>query len=406
MKNISQIIKSNLMNMKRNTLKIYLFFFVFSISCNADGSNNELYQESTKEIKVNKNNEIDNSRRNAITNAIELVGDAIVGINVTEVKNVLVNPDPWARFFGFRGYVEQYEVQGLGSGFLISSDGYILTNNHVAGNAEKIVVTLTGGDRYDAQIIGADPLTDIALLKIDAEKELPYIKMADSDNLIIGEWAIAMGNPFGLFDVNANPTVTVGVISNKGMNFIEKHQNADVIYRDMIQTDAAISSGNSGGPLINAEGKVIGMNTMIFSTSQSRAGSGSIGIGFAIPINRVKKIIDKFNDSKIIDRDFYLGIEIKEIDSRISEYFGLGNMRGVVIFAMRNDSPALEAGLEPGDIILEIDGHRILRGEDYKIIVNDAFVGQTLKFLILRDNVKKEIKLTLKRSNQKKYKRR
>jgi serine protease Do len=406
MKIISQIIKSNLMNMKRNTLNIYLFLFIFSISCNADGSNNELYQESTKEIKVNKNNEINNSRRNAITNAIDLVGDAVVGINVTEVKNVLVNPDPWARFFGFRGYVEQYEVQGLGSGFLISSDGYILTNNHVAGNAEKIVITLTGGERYDAQIIGADPLTDIALLKIDAEKELPYIKMADSDNLIIGEWAIAMGNPFGLFDVNANPTVTVGVISNKGMNFIEKHQNADVIYRDMIQTDAAISSGNSGGPLINAEGKVIGMNTMIFSTSQSRAGSGSIGIGFAIPINRVKKIIDKFNDSKIIDRDFYLGIEIKEIDSRISEYFGLGNMRGVVIFAMRNDSPALEAGLEPGDIILEIDGHRILRGEDYKIIVNDAFVGQTLNFLILRDNNKKEIKLTLKRSNQKRYKRR
>lgn len=353
-------------------------------------------------------NSISESRKNAITKAIEKASPAVVGINVTEVRKVVYrNPyggSLFERFFGLRrNRVREYEVKGLGTGFLISSDGYIVTNNHVAGNAEEIVVTMSGGKRYDAEIIGTDPATDIALLKINSEDEFPYLKFANSDEIVIGEWSIALGNPFGLFDINAKPTVTVGVISNKGLNLFHEYENTQTVYKDMIQTDAAISSGNSGGPLVNSDGDLIGMNTMIYSTSQSRSGSGSIGIGFSIPSNRITRIVTLLKDYKEINRNIDIGIDIREINERIINYLGIPDVRGVVIYSTMNRGLASLSGLEPGDVILKINDRAILREEDYYMEVFDSMVGDVLEFEILRGDEEKTVKLHLE--EPKKYRR-
>lgn len=340
--------------------------------------------------------DISSSRRNAITKAVELCSPAIVGITVTEVVQVQSDPfgspfnDPFfQQFFGGRSpFTQQYEVQGLGSGYLISSDGYILTNHHVAGNASKVIITMTNGKKYNAEIIGADLTSDVALLKIAGE-DFPHLKLGNSEDVIIGEWAIAFGNPFGLFDNNAKPTVTVGVVSNIGVNF----QQEGRIYKNMIQTDAAISSGNSGGPLVNATGEVIGMNTVIFSTAQNSRGAGSIGIGFAIPINRVKEILEVLKRDKSINRNFYMGMDVRTINKQISNYLRLNRSEGAVVFGIDRNSISEEAGIEPGDIILEINGSKIKNVDDYTMIINDGFVGQKLKFLLLRDD--KEISKTV-----------
>ena len=271
------------------------------------------------------------------------------------------------------------EVRSLGSGFLISSDGYIVTNDHVAGNASKVVVTLTNGEKYNAEIIGSDPVSDVALLKIKG-KNLPFLTFANSDEVIVGEWSIAFGNPFGLFDINARPTVTVGVVSNVGVSFSQENR----IYKNMIQTDAAISSGNSGGPLLNASGEVIGVNTVIYSTSQSSQGAGSIGIGFAVPINRVKNIAEQLKEHGKIDRDFNPGLIVQQIDDNIAKYFKLDKTDGVVVIEVKSGSSAEKSGIEPGDIILKVDNTLIHKDDDLVIAINDGVVGQTLKIEILR----------------------
>ena len=256
----------------------------------------------TPDTRDSINDQISNSRRNAITRTVAQVSPAVVGINVTEVRQYRQwspwGDDPFFRqFFGDRVYTQK--VQGLGSGFIISPDGYILTNDHVAGNAKEITITLTNGSKHNSTLVGTDQVSDVALLKID-EKNLPYIKLGNSDDVITGEWAIALGNPFGLFDISDKPTVTVGVVSATGINL--KAQEGRV-YKEMIQTDAAINSGNSGGPLVNSLGEVIGVNSVIYTPNQ-----GNIGLGFAIPINRVKKVVAELKRSGKIDREWYTGL--------------------------------------------------------------------------------------------------
>lgn len=404
--------------MKNKVFYVLLFVLNFTFfSCKANEDTkiiNETRSVETVDLSLNNssaensndlnaiNDEISNTRKNALTNAIEKCSPAIVGINVTEVRQVAYREqlfdDPFFRhFFGNRygrTRTREYEVQGLGSGYIISPDGYILTNHHVAGNASKIIVTMTDGNEYEAEIIGSDMVTDVALLKIDGEN-LPYVKLGNSDNVIVGEWAIAFGNPFGLFDMNAKPTVTVGVVSNTGISFINQDKPFDRVYKDMIQTDAAISSGNSGGPLINADGEVIGMNTVIFSTAQSRQGAGSIGIGFSIPINRVKKVVEQLKKHQKIDRNFYIGMGIRELDEKLSNYLDLDIKKGVVVFELNRKAPAENQGFELGDVILEINGNKILREEDYYINVLDAHTGDTLEFKVLRDGKEKYLKLKL-----------
>ena len=347
----------------------------------------------TPDTRDSINDQISNSRRNAITRTVAQVSPAVVGINVTEVRQYRQwspwGDDPFFRqFFGDRVYTQK--VQGLGSGFIISPDGYILTNDHVAGNAKEITVTLTNGSKYNATLVGTDQVSDVALLKID-EKNLPYIKLGNSDDVITGEWAIALGNPFGLFDISDKPTVTVGVVSATGINL--KAQEGRV-YKEMIQTDAAINSGNSGGPLVNSLGEVIGVNSVIYTPNQ-----GNIGLGFAIPINRVKKVVAELKRSGKIDREWYTGLEIQTVDARVARYFGLDKAEGVIVSDVKKGSPADRAGFRVGDIIIEANGEKVDDEESLSAIVDDLRVGDVVRMKVMRDRKSIDLRLKLEKNS-------
>jgi serine protease Do len=340
------------------------------------------------------NDEISNSRRNIITETVEDVSPAVAGINVIEIKQYR-DPfgsffdDPFFRqFFGDRG-TRSREVKELGSGYIMSSDGYIVTNDHVAGQATEIKVTLTNGNTYDAELIGSDPVSDIALLKIDGQN-LPYIEFGNSDNIIIGEWVIALGNPFGLFEINDQPTVTVGVVSATGMNLEPINER---YYMNMIQTDAAINGGNSGGPLVNSMGEVIGMNTLIFTAGTQ----GNIGLGFAIPINKVKQIVDVLKVKGKIDRDFEIGMRIQSIDESIAKYYDLQRTRGVIITKVYPGTPADKAGLQVGDIILKIEDFQIINDNTIFGVFYEFRTGQEIDLHIVRDDKEINKKMILER---------
>lgn len=342
-----------------------------------------------------KTSEISDTRQNAITRAVQKVSPAIVGINVEEVREYrdpfsMFENDPFFRqFFGNRPPQKQV-VKGLGSGFIISSDGYILTNDHVAGNATKISVTLTSGETVEARLIGSDKNSDVALLKIE-KSGLDYARFGNSDDVIIGEWVIALGNPFGLFEINDKPTVTVGVISATDMKV---NADGNRVYKDMLQTDASINTGNSGGPLVNADGDVIGMNTIIYTGGQFS--SGSIGVGFAISINRVKKIMEEIKEKGKIERTFIVGFRIQAVDERIAKYLGLEKPVGVVVTDILNNGLAYNAGLRAEDVIIEANGEKIGNEQDLIFVINDLEDGDILKLKILRDKSEKEISFELK----------
>ncbi|NWG28641.1 MAG: trypsin-like peptidase domain-containing protein [Ignavibacteriaceae bacterium] len=343
--------------------------------------------------KEKLNDDITSSRKNIITETVKNVSPAIVGINVIEIREYK-DPffsffdDPFfQRFFGNRGTYSQ-EVKGLGSGYIISPDGYIVTNDHVAGNATKITITLTDGRQFDAKLIGTDSASDICLLKIEGD-DLPFVKLGNSDDVIIGEWVIALGNPFGLFELNDKPTVTVGVISATGMN-LDAINNR--YYLNMIQTDASINGGNSGGPLVNGEGEVIGMNTLIFTAGNN---TGNIGLGFAIPINKVKRIVEELKEKGSIDRNFEIGMRIQTIDEGIAKYYHLKSAKGVIVTKVYPNTPAERGGIEVGDIIIEVEGYKINNENTIFSVFYEFRTGQTITLKIIRDEkeLTKQMKL-------------
>jgi len=340
--------------------------------------------------------EISQSRQNAITRAVARISPAVVGINVTQIRRYrersLFEDDPfWGWFYRPREY--QQRVKGLGSGFLISPNGYILTNDHVIHQATEIVVTLTNGKQYQAQLIGEDYTRDVALLKIDGDN-FPYIPLGDSDDVIIGEWVIAFGNPFGLFDVNTQPTVTVGVISSTKMNF--GGEGYERTYGNMIQTDAAINSGNSGGPLINSEGKCIGINTFIISGSTGKG--TSIGLGFAIPVNSVKKLLpDLKNQLARSGGSFTTGLEVDNISWLVATMLGISADDGVIVSKVEQNSPSEKAGLSIGDVIVAIDGKRVRSTADVQGIIDSIDLSRTskLELTIFRNGKLYKVQLKL-----------
>ncbi|MCK9211436.1 MAG: trypsin-like peptidase domain-containing protein [Ignavibacteriaceae bacterium] len=350
-------------------------------------------------LKENANNDVTNSRKNIITETVAKVSPAVVGINVTEIRqyqNLFSNPffddSFFKQFFGDQ--TTKQKVKSLGSGILVSPDGYIVTNDHVAGNASEIVVTLTNGKQYNAKTVGSDPVSDICLLKIesspqDKDEKFPFIPFGNSDEAIIGEWVIALGNPFGLFEINDKPTVTVGVISAMGMN-LDPIQNR--YYLNMLQTDAAINGGNSGGPLVNSIGEVIGMNTIIYTAGGN---SGSIGLGFAIPINKVKRIVDELKTKGKIERDFYPGFAIQNIDETIAHYFKLESTRGVIVTQVEKNSPAGRAGFKPGDVITQINEYKINNQQNLIGVLQEFRTNQKIDVKIIRDNTNETINMKL-----------
>lgn len=362
----------------------------------------------------NANNEVTNSRKNILTETVAKVSPAVVGINVTEIRqyqtlfsNPFFDDSFFRQFFGDQR--TNQKVKSLGSGILISSDGYILTNDHVAGNASEIVVTLTNGKHYNAKTVGSDPVSDICLLKIEPAssrklsgsfsegsfggqgkgENFPFIPFGNSDEVIIGEWVIALGNPFGLFEINDRPTVTVGVISATGMN-LDPVQNR--YYLNMLQTDAAINGGNSGGPLVNSIGEVIGMNTIIYTAGGN---SGSIGLGFAIPINKVKRIVDELKTKGKIERDFYPGFAVQNIDETIARYFKLETTRGVIVTQVEKNSSAGRAGFKPGDVILQINEFKINNQQNLIGVLQEFRTNQKITVKIIRDNTEETISMKL-----------
>jgi len=340
------------------------------------------------------NNNITETRETAITRAVKKISPAIVGINVEEVREVqdpfsMFDNDPFFRqFFGNRPPQKQV-VRGLGSGYIISADGYILSNDHVVGNATKISVTMTNGEKVEAKLIGTDRNSDVALLKINKDN-LEYARFGNSDDVIIGEWVIALGNPFGLFDINDKPSVTVGVISATNMKV---NADGNRVYKEMLQTDASINSGNSGGPLVNADGDVIGMNTIIFTGGNYS--TGSIGVGFAIAINRVKKIMEEIKSNGKIERNFNVGFRIQAIDERIAKYLKLDKIQGVVVTEVQKGSLSDDAGLKPEDVIIIANGEKINSEQDLLFIINDMRLGETLTMKIIRNGSEKEIEFKL-----------
>ncbi len=355
------------------------------------------YSLTAYQQKDQNNSDITNSRNNIITKTVKKVSPAVVGINVTEIRQYR---DPFGSFFDdpffkqfFNNRSYSQKVKGLGSGFIISPDGYIVTNDHVAGNATEITVTMTNGKHYKASVVGSDPVTDICLLKVDAS-DLPYEVLGNSEDVMIGEWVIALGNPFGLFEINDKPTVTVGVISSTGMN-LEPINNR--YYVNMLQTDAAINGGNSGGPLVNSEGEVIGMNTLIFTGGNGS--QGSIGLGFAIPIDKIKRIISELKKNGKIDRDFDPGMRIQTIDEQIANYYHLDETRGVIVTQVLPDSPAKKAGIEVGDIITQVESYRINDDQTIIGVFQEFRKGQTITLHIIRDN--KPMTVQMKLENKK-----
>ena len=338
------------------------------------------------------------SRQTAITRAVEVATPAIVSINVLAVERVRVR-DPWADFFA-DPYFEQFfgnrrsrvierQVQNVGSGFVISPDGYIVTNDHVAGGAARVTVSFPDGKTLDAQLIGSDKFSDLALLKVEPEAPLPYLAFAEAARPLVGEWVIALGNPFGLFEA-AEPTVTVGVVSAIGRDLSVSRDGR--IYRDMIQTDAAINRGNSGGPLLNAVGEVIGVNTAIYSQS-----GGSVGIGFAVPAPKVQQIIDELRTSGAVDRSYYTGLRGMDVTDRIARALDLPEQRGVLLRDVDPGSPAEAAGLLPYDVIVSLEDEPIDDLSDFVARLYDFRPGDRVRCGLLRDGREMEVLMEIGR---------
>lgn len=261
------------------------------------------------------------------------------------------------------------QVQGQGSGFIISSDGYIVTNHHVVGEADEITVGLLDGRELKAELIGTDERTEIAVIKVD-ETGLPTLPLGDSDNVRVGDWVVAIGNPFGL-----THTVTAGIVSALGRDL----RRGMTYYEDFIQTDAAINMGNSGGPLLNLDGEVVGLNTAILSRT-----GGSLGIGFAIPINLVAHIKDQLIEHGSVTRG-YLGVMIGDMNQAIAEHFNIEPDKGILIHDVSPDSPAAKAGLRRGDVIVEYDGHEVRDAGPFTSRVAATTPGTKAKLAIIRD---------------------
>ena len=289
--------------------------------------------------------------------------------------------DFFERFFGDE-QPRDFKQRSLGSGFIIDQEGYIVTNNHVVENADKIEVILKDEKEFDAEIIGRDPNTDLALIKIKAKQDLAALKFGDSDELKVGQWVMAIGNPFGL-----EHTVTAGIVSAKGRVI------GSGPYDDFIQTDASINPGNSGGPLLNMEGEVIGINTAIVAGGQ--------GIGFAIPVNLAKGIIDQLKNKGEVVRG-WLGVGIQDVSKEVAEYYGIEAKKGVLVIEVFPGDPADSAGIKPKDIILSVNGKKVETTRELTSLIAVTGVGDTADIKIWRDGKVKMFKVKIaKREDEK-----
>jgi serine protease Do len=300
-------------------------------------------------------------------------------------RNPFKNDDPFRDFFDkFFGedQFREHKQRSLGSGFIIDGEGYIVTNNHVIEDADEIKIKLKNEDEYDAEIVGRDPNTDLALLKVKKPRNFQAVELGDSESLKVGQWVVAIGSPFGL-----EQTVTAGIVSAKGRVI------GSGPYDDFIQTDASINPGNSGGPLVNMEGEVVGINTAIIASGQ--------GIGFAIPINLAKKIINQLKTSGEVTRG-WLGVAIQDISEEMAEYYGLKDRNGVLVAKVFDGDPAGEAGIKAQDIIISVNDQKIADSRDLTAFIADLKVGQKADIKVLRNGKEKKFTVTIAKREESK----
>jgi serine protease Do len=325
-----------------------------------------------------QDHQIDASRRTAIVTASERVAPAVVSVNVVR-RERQVGGGMWSLFFAPREF--ERTVQGLGSGFIVSADGLVITNQHVVAGAEQIVVTTRDGTDHPATLLGEDPLTDVAVLRIEG-RDLPIAAIGSAHSLVIGEWVVAIGNPFGYLFGNAEPTVTAGVVSGVGRNLLPSGDQSGV-YVDMIQTDAAINPGNSGGPLVNALGEVVGVNSSILSRS-----GGSEGIGFAIPIDRALRVAGELAAHGAVRRA-WVGVDVAGADA-MRDWKQRG---GLAVLDVAQGSPAWRAGIRGGDVLVESRGRTLRTFLDWEAVKLDIVPGDTVPVRVARDGRPRDVRL-------------
>jgi serine protease Do len=363
-----------------------LLFLFFSSLIVLAGLSRPVLADTTEDMAL-----LDRSSK-AFVNVVKTTQAAVVNIKVEKSLkggggfpgggDEMFNNPFFEHFFGPQSPnapSRQFRQQGQGSGFIISQDGFILTNNHVVEDADTITVRLSDEREFKAKLIGTDPQTDVALIKIEDNGQLPTVKLGNSDILEVGEWVIAIGNPFGL-----NQTVTVGVVSAKGRNRVGINE-----YESFIQTDAAINPGNSGGPLLNTHGEVVGINSALFSRT-----GGYMGIGFAIPINMVKAIEGQLQQKGKVTRG-WLGVAIQDVDENLAKSFDLKEAKGILVSEVQPGSPALSAGLKQGDIILRLNDTELKDVSDLRNRVALISPGTKATLHIIREGREKEIDLVI-----------
>ena len=332
------------------------------------------------------------SRRNAIVTASQKVSPAVVSVSVVATRTVRADPfagmlrdDFFDRFFPPMEY--EQKIPGLGSGVIIDPSGIVLTNGHVVRNAQEVKVTLADGRQLPAKILGTTDLYDLAVLKVEG-RNLPAAPMGNSDELVVGEWAIAIGSPFGYLLNDTQPTVTAGVVSATRRD-IKSEVTESGMYKNMIQTDAAINPGNSGGPLVNAEGEVIGINTFIFTQ-----GGGSIGLGFAIPINLARRILQEIKTYGRV-RTAWPGMTLQQVTPYIAQRLGFKDLGGMVVSRVEPGGPAARAGVQVGDRIRKVNGRDVDSVDDAQRSIYGAAVGDQLKLVVEREGRTQNVSLTL-----------
>ena len=312
----------------------------------------------------------------AVPNWVQLAKElkpAVVNVSTKRVeggaqmKSPFGQGDPFDQFFKQFGDQPRRSVRSMGSGFIINANGHIVTNNHVVEGATEIMVKLSDGRELTAKVVGRDPKTDLALLKVEVTG-LPTIALGDSSEIKVGEPVMAIGNPFGL-----EQTVTTGIVSATGRVIGQGP------YDDFVQTDASINPGNSGGPLINARGQAVGINAAIFSQS-----GGSVGIGFAIPSNQAKTVVAQLAESGVVSRS-WLGVSIQPLTHELAKSFGASDTKGALVAAVTDDSPAMKAGIKPGDVITEYDGKKVSGAEDLPRLVAETPAGREVPVTVVRE---------------------
>ena len=325
------------------------------------------------------------SRRTAIVTAVTVASPAVVNISAIRRVETRSTFDEW--FWGEVTLPRRRALREVGSGVIVDKMGHILTNHHVIRDADKITVTISDGREFGAQVVGYDLFSDLALLELDTDGvSLPEIQWGDSDSLLIGEWVVAIGNPFGLSIGDAQPTVTVGIVSATRRTLTVE----DLYHEDLIQTDASINPGNSGGALVNIHGELIGVNTIIRSTS-----GGSQGVGFAIPVNKARKVVQQITEYGSVIPP-YLAVEVQRITEEMAEKLSVPRNTGVLVSEIEKRSPIADAGIKRGDVIVAISGRRVKSEDGFNVLTRLLPLNQPIHCEFIRRGKKRQTEFTLK----------